>query len=120
MENIKAPKIVFEFSPHKDVSIDGGYSWFWLASDTDRFNNLLNISTPNPFNRDATGQSGDFIGQSINARVNYKLAPLVDTTIGYSHFMNGEFTKNRQMAALGESRNSSNFFYVEVSIRAFK
>lgn len=120
MENIKAPKIVFEFSPHKDVSIDGGYSWFWLASDTDRFNNLLNISTPNPFNRDATGQSGDFIGQSINARVNYKLTPLVDTTIGYSHFMNGEFTKNRQMAALGESRDSSNFFYVEVSIRAFK
>ncbi|MDV6343318.1 alginate export family protein [Nitrosomonas sp. Is37] len=120
MENIKAPKIVFEFSPHRDVSIDGGYSWFWLASDTDRFNNFLNISTPNPFNRDPTGQSGDFIGQSINARVNYKLAPLVDTTIGYSHFINGEFTKNRQLAALGESRDSSNFFYVEVSIRAFK
>lgn len=120
MENVKAPKLLFEFTPHKDVSIDGGYSWFWLASDTDRFNNLLNISTPNPFNRDPTGQSGDFLGQSINARVNYKLAPLVDTTIGYSHFINGEFTKNRQLAALGESRDSSNFFYVEISIRAFK
>jgi hypothetical protein len=120
MENVKAPKLVFEFSPHKDVSIDGGYSWFWLASDTDRFNNLFNVSTPNPGNRDRTGESGDFIGQSINARVNYKLAPLVDTTIGYSHFMNGEFTKNRQLAVLGETTNSTNFFYVEVSIRAFK
>lgn len=120
MENVKAPKLVFEFSPHKDISIDGGYSWFWLASDTDRFNNLLNISTPNPNNRDRTGESGDFIGQSINARVNYKLSSLADTTIGYSHFISGEFTKNRQMAALGESRDSSNFFYVEVSMRAFK
>ncbi|MEI2658361.1 MAG: alginate export family protein [Nitrosomonas sp.] len=120
MENVKAPKLVFEFSPHQDVSIDGGYSWFWLASDKDRFNNLLNVSTPNAFNRDVTGESGDFIGQSINARINYKLAPLVDTTIGYSHFMNGEFVKNRQQAALGEMADSSNFFYAEVSIRAFK
>lgn len=120
MENVKAPKLVFEFSPHRDISIDGGYSWFWLASDTDRFNNLFNISVSNPNNRDLTGNSGDFIGQSVNARVNYKLAPLIDTTIGYSHFMNGEFVKNRQLAALGESKNSSNFFYVEVSIRAFK
>lgn len=120
MENVKAPKLVFEFSPHKDVSIDGGYSWFWLASDKDRFNNLLNVSTPNAFNRDVTGESGDFIGQSINARINYKLTPLVDTTLGYSHFMNGEFVKNRQQAALGEVADSSNFFYAEVSIRAFK
>lgn len=120
MENVKAPKLVFEISPHKDISIDGGYSWFWLASDTDRFNNLFNVSTPNPGNRDRTGESGDFIGQSINARINYKLAPLVDTTIGYSHFINGEFTKNRQLATLGVSKESSNFFYVEVSIRAFK
>lgn len=120
MENTKAPKLVFEFSPHQDVSIDGGYSWFWLASDKDRFNNLLNISTPNAFNRDVTGESGDFVGQSINARINYKLAPLVDTTIGYSHFMNGEFVKNRQLAALGEAESSSNFFYAEISIRAFK
>jgi len=120
MENTKAPKLVFEFSPHQDVSIDGGYSWFWLASDKDRFNNLLSVSTPNAFNRDVTGESGDFVGQSINARINYKLAPLVDTTIGYSHFMNGEFVKNRQLAALGEAESSSNFFYAEISIRAFK
>jgi len=120
MENVKAPKLVFDFSPHKDVSIDGGYSWFWLASDTDRFNNLLSVSTPTSLNRDATGQSGDFLGQSINARINYKLTPLVDTTLGYSHWMNGEFVKNRQLAALGEVAGSSNFFYTEVSIRAFK
>ena len=120
MENVKAPKLVFEFFPHKDVSLDGGYSWFWLASDTDRFNNLLSVSSPASFNRDPTGQSGDFLGQSINARINLKLAPLVDATLGYSRWMNGEFVKNRQIAALGESESGSNFFYTEISIRAFK
>ena len=120
MENVKAPKIVFEFSPHKDVSIDGGYSWFWLASDTDRFNNLFNVSTRDPLNRDPTGQSGDFLGQSVNARVRYKLTSHIDTTVGYSRWMNGGFVKNRQLVALGESNDHSNFFYVEVSLRAFK
>ncbi|MBK6618350.1 MAG: alginate export family protein [Nitrosomonas sp.] len=120
MENVKAPKIVFEFSPHKDVSIDGGYSWFWLASDTDRFNNLFNVATRNTLNRDPTGQSGDFLGQSINTRIRYKLTPHVDTTVGYSRWMNGAFVKNRQLAALGEYNDHSNFFYVEVSLRAFK
>jgi hypothetical protein len=120
MENVKAPKLVFEFFPHKDISIDGGYSWFWLASDTDRLNNLLSVSSPTIFNRDPDGQSGDFLGQSINTRINLKLTPLVDATIGYSHWMNGEFIKNRQIAALGESESDSNFFYTEISIRAFK
>lgn len=120
MENVKAPKLVFEFFPHKNVSIDGGYSWFWLASNTDRFNNLLSVPSPNPLNRDPTGQSGDFLGQSINLRINFILAPLVDATIGYSRWMNGEFVKNRQIVALGESGSDSNFFYTEISIRAFK
>ncbi|WP_419866150.1 alginate export family protein [Nitrosomonas ureae] len=120
MENVKAPKLLFEFSLHKDVFIDGGYSWFWLASTTDRFNNLMNVATPTVFNRDSTGQSGDFIGQSINARINYKLAPLVDITIGYSRFMNGGFVKNRQLTAFGEADGGSNFFYTEISVRAFR
>lgn len=120
MENIKAPKLVFELSPHKDVSIDGGYSWFWLASDTDRFNNLLSVSTPTTLNRDPRGQSGDFLGQSINARIRYKLTSHIDTTVGYSRWMNGAFVKNRQLVALGESNDHSDFFYFEVSLRAFK
>lgn len=120
-ENVKAPKIKVEFQPHPDLAVDGGYNWFWLASDTDRFNNILNgINGDQRFNRDSTGNSGDFLGHSIDFRARYKLMSRVDTTIGYSHWFNGEFVKNRQLAALGESAKGSNFFYVEVSIRAFK
>jgi hypothetical protein len=122
-ENIKAPKIKLEFQPAKDLRIDGGYGWFWLASSTDRFNNLLdgnNSAIPNPgFNRDPTGRSGDFIGHSFDIRARYKLTANVDTTVGYSHFVSGSFTRNRQLASLGKSPGSSDFFYVEVVISAF-
>ncbi|SFN61303.1 Alginate export [Nitrosospira briensis] len=122
-ENIKTPKIKLEFQPAKDLRIDGGYSWFWLASSTDRFNNLLDGNTsavPNPgFNRDVTGNSDDFIGHSVDIRARYKLAKHIDTTVGYSHFTSGEFTRNRQIAALGRSPGRSDFFYVEVVVSAF-
>jgi hypothetical protein len=122
-ENVKVPKVKLEFQPAKDLRIDGGYSWFWLASSTDRFNNLLdgnNSAIKNPgFNRDPSGQSGDFIGHNFDIRARYKLTANIDTTVGYSHFTSGDFTRNRQMAALGKSPGSSDFFYVEVVISAF-
>jgi len=122
-ENIKAPKIKLEFQPVKDLRIDGGYSWYWLASSTDRFNNLLDGNTSarkNPgFNRDPTGRSGEFIGHNFDIRARYKLTANIDTTVGYSHFTSGEFTRNRQMAALGKSPAASDFFYVEVVLTAF-
>lgn len=122
-ENIKAPKIKLEFQPTKDLRIDGGYGWFWLASSTDRFNNLLdgnNSAIRNPgFNRDPTGRSGDFIGHAFDIRARYKLTANIDTTVGYSHFVSGNFTRNRQIASLGKSPGSSNFLYVEVVISAF-
>jgi hypothetical protein len=122
-ENIKAPKVKLEFQPAKDLRIDGGYSWYWLASSTDRFNNLLDGNTSarrNPgFNRDLTGRSGDFIGHNFDVRARYKLTERIDTTIGYSHFVGGNFTRNRQVAALGRSPRGSDFFYVEVVISAF-
>jgi hypothetical protein len=122
-ENVKAPKIKLELQPVKDLRIDGGYSWYWLASSTDRFNNLLDGNTsarPNPgFNRDITGRSGDFIGHNFDIRARYKLTERIDTTVGYSHFVSGNFTRNRQVAALGRSPGSSNFFYVEVMLSAF-
>lgn len=121
-ENIKAPKIKLEFQPLKDLRIDGGYNWFWLASDTDRFNNLFRGNGGNGAdfsNRDASGNSGDFIGHNFDIRARYNLTKYINTTIGYSHFTSGEFVRNRQLAALGRSPGSSDFFYLEVVLSAF-
>lgn len=116
-ENIKAPKIRVEFQPAKDLRIDSGYNFFWLASDRDRFNNLFGGN--GSANRDPSGNSGDFIGHAFDIRARYKLGKHVDTTVGYSHFTTGEFTRNRQVAVLGRNPGSSDFFYVEVMLSAF-
>lgn len=116
-ENIKTPKLKLEFEPFKGLAIDGGYAWYWLASDRDRFNNLLNgINGDNRFNRDRSGASGDTLGQSIDVRARYQLSPRINTTVGYSHWINGGFVQSRQRAALGETANDSDFVYLEVSI----
>jgi hypothetical protein len=123
-ENIKAPKVRYEFQPARDLRVDGAYSLFWLASSTDRLNDLLNGSNsaiPNPgFNRDASGRSGDFIGQAVDIRLRYRFTGHINTTVGYSHFISGQFVRNRQRAALGHSPGGSDFFYLEVVINAFQ
>ncbi|MGQ3684518.1 MAG: alginate export family protein [Candidatus Loosdrechtia sp.] len=106
MENISNPKLIFEFSPAKKLRIDTAYAIYWLASDTDRWN-AANL-------RDRSGKSGNFIGQEYNIRIRYKLTSCIDTSTGYAYFKPGEFTRNT-----GRSENS-HFFYIEVSINAFK
>lgn len=64
-ENISAPGIRFEAKPGKRVEALLDYRGIWLASRYDRFYNVT----------DATGRSGDFGGQQVEARVRYWLVP---------------------------------------------
>ncbi|ELR73376.1 hypothetical protein C900_04228 [Fulvivirga imtechensis AK7] len=114
-ENIITPKLKLEFEPVKGVKFDGGYSFYWLASSTDRFNNLLAGSN----NRDVTGNSGTFLGHGLDARVRFVPTKFIDANIGYTHYTMGEFVQNRQEAALNEHATSSDFFYIELSFNAF-
>ncbi|HNV98729.1 MAG TPA: alginate export family protein [Chitinophagales bacterium] len=111
-ENVMAPAIRFEFQPLKSLGIDGGYTWYYLQSSTDRFNNLLDGSN----NRDKTGESGNNIGNGPNLRVRYKPFPCLEIISGYSYFMVGEFVQNMQANANGIYSETSNFFFVETTI----
>lgn len=115
MENIITPKLKVEFEPVKGVKIDGGYSYYWLASSTDRFNNLLSGVQ----NRDSEGNSGRFLGHGLDSRVRFKPTKFMDANIGYIHFTNGEFVINRQKEVLGQHTKSSDFIYVELCLNAF-
>jgi len=116
-ENVKAPKLKFEFEPFKGMAIDGGYAWYWLASPRDRFNNLLNgINGDNRFNRDRLGASGDSLGQNVDLRARYRVTSHIDATLGYSHWINGGFVQTRQRAVLGETTDTTNFVYLEVTL----
>jgi hypothetical protein len=105
-ENLIAPKLRLDFAPHKHILIDLGYSAYFLASGTDAWVGGNNL-------RDKTGDSGTFIGNELDARVRFRI-PYVDATLGYAWFAPGEFVKN-----VGRPENT-NFFYVEISPRAFK
>lgn len=105
-ENISTPKARLEFQPHDDWRIDLGYSFFWLASDTDRFSAANNA-------RDADGESGSFLGHEFDIRARYNLGKQTDFAIGYSHFTPGEFTRNTVRGG------GTDFFYIEFTRRFF-
>jgi hypothetical protein len=117
MENIIAPKARVEFEPGKKIKADVSYSFYWLASKTDRFNNLFNVPTnEHAENRDKTGQSGKFLGHGPDGRIRFEVLKFMKSAVGYSLFFNGTFVKNRQEVALNKSAWGSSFFYIETLI----
>lgn len=103
-ENVIAPKTRLEFQPRADVRVDLGWSWYWLASDTDKWAAANNL-------RDPSGQSGSYMGNEFDVRLRFKLGSHTDVAVGYAHFWPGEFTQN-----VGRD-NDTDFFYVELSPR---
>lgn len=104
-ENLHAAKTRFEIQPLTSVRADWGYSAYWLASDSDRWN-AVNL-------RDPTGKSGDFMGHEFDIRARWTVNTQLEATLGYAHFEPGDFPKN-----LGRN-NASDFVYLEVRLNAF-
>ncbi|WP_297324147.1 alginate export family protein [Nitrosomonas sp.] len=130
-ENLKAPKIRFEFSPTQKLGFELGYGAYFLASSTDRMFDILDGNISNTvkdpgFNRDRTGQSGDFGGHAFEGRIRYQATSRISTILGYTHFTAGEFVKNRIAANSCATRHShpcvdqrsgdTDFLYFEVLI----
>ncbi|MBS0587130.1 MAG: alginate export family protein [Proteobacteria bacterium] len=130
-ENLKAPKIRFEFSPTQKLGFELGYGGYWLASNTDRMFDILDGNISNTikdpgFNRDRTGKSGDFGGHAFEGRIRYQATSRISTILGYTHFTAGEFVKNRIAATSCETLHkhpctdqrsgNTDFLYFEVLI----
>ncbi|MDI1312998.1 alginate export family protein [Prosthecobacter sp.] len=105
-ENISTPKVRVEIKPRHNLRVDFGYSYYWLASATDRFSTANNA-------RDRTGRSGNFLGQEFDIRARYTFDPKTEITVGYAHFQSGGFVE-RQIG-----RANTNFAYFELSHRFF-
>ncbi|QOJ21737.1 MAG: alginate export family protein [Gammaproteobacteria bacterium] len=130
-ENLKAPKIRFEFSPTQKLGFELGYGGYWLASGTDRMFDILDGNISNTvkdpgFNRDRTGKSGDFGGHAFEGRIRYQATSRISTILGYTHFTAGEFVKNRIAATscdnlhkhpcTDQRSGNTDFLYFEVLI----
>ena len=117
-ENISAPKVRVEFQPMKDLRVDLGFGWFWLASRTDRY---LRANSSVGTSRDPNGTYGSHIGDEFDIRARYALTQSTEITIGYSHFKAGSFTEKTiwSTPSAPNGRGDSNFAYIEISKRLF-
>ena len=96
-ENIKAPRVRFDLQPTQKLGLEASYAWFWLASSTDRLfdsfdGNIsvrripVSIGTGPAEAAIMSGAAGIALTLSARTRVN--------TSLGYSHFIAGDFVKN--------------------------
>jgi hypothetical protein len=105
-ENISTPKLRLELTPSKNLRMDLGYSWYWLASDQDRF-------SPANSAQDKAGKSGNFIGHEFDIRARWQVSSKVEAILGYAHFTPGDFIRNTVRP------NDTDFAYLEISVNAF-
>lgn len=104
-ENLETIKTRFEITLSKKLTMEGSYSFYWLASAADEWSRT-NL-------QDSTGASGKDLGQDFDFRTYYKINKYLKTTIGLAHFIPGKFTKS---VGRGES---SDFIYVEMTANIF-
>jgi hypothetical protein len=103
--------------------VDLGYSWYWLASGTDRYfraNGGLSTS------RDYREKYGKHIGNEADIRARYTPTKSTEITVGYSFFKAGSYTNGNiwssNIGATSRAQNGSgdsNFAYVEISQKFF-
>jgi hypothetical protein len=122
-ENISSPKARLEFRPHKDLRVDLGYSWFWLASGTDPY---FRANAAAGTARDYTEKYGKHIGNEADIRARYAPTKSTEITVGYSLFNAGSYTNGNLWSAYNSGskkitpeRGDSNFVYLEVSQKFF-
>ena len=105
-ENIRTPKLRVELTPGKKFRMDFGYSWYALASATDRFPAADNA-------RDITGSSGNNVGHEFDIRGRWQVTKQFEAILGYAHFQPGDFTN----AVLRPE--DTDFAYLELNLVAF-
>ena len=86
--------------------MDLGYSWYWLASDQDRFSPANNAE-------DKSGKSGSFVGHEFDMRIRWQITSKMDAILGYAHFTPGDFIRNTARP------NDTDFAYIEINLNAF-
>ncbi len=101
-QNIIAPKLRLELRPTDKMRLTSSYGAYWLASDSDAW--VI------PGLRDRSGDSGDFVGQEIDATFRWQINPRLELELGYAHFLPGGFAES--VARLDDG----DMFYVQTRL----
>jgi len=111
MENIRAVKVRGELNPTASLKFDFGYSWYDLASATDRWA-ATNL-------RDTTGKSGKEIGQEFDIYAQFTVNKYLGMVVGYSYFMAGDFAKATSQKVQPGRDADTHYVWVDATVVAF-
>lgn len=111
MENVRAVKLRGEFSPTANLKIDFGYSWYDLASATDRW-------AASGY-RDTSGKSGKEIGQEFDILARFPVTKYLSMVAGYSYFMAGDFAEAQSQKQQPGRDNDTHYVWIDATVVAF-
>jgi hypothetical protein len=104
-KNIHNPRATFSVWPRKTVKLQLDGHLFWLAEARDAWYRSNNSAV----RRDATGNSGNFLGSEIDLTATYTPHARVKVQAGYSHFFTGDFVRDTG------AHSDAEFFYTQVA-----
>lgn len=113
-KNIHNPRATLNLTPHKNVGVQLDYHLFWLADSEDFWYRANQAPVGVPARRDATGNSGDFVGSEIDLTVNWNVCKYAKVQGGYSHFFHGDFVTETEAGNNGN--NDADFVYVQTTL----
>jgi hypothetical protein len=103
--NVHTPGLRLEVQPHRTVDAFAAYRPVWLASARDAWTSAAL--------RDRTGAAGTFVGQQVEARVRWHVAPRnLALDVGGALFVRGDFAKH---APNGEAA-ASVYVYSQITV----
>ncbi len=106
-QNIIAPSVNFTFKPMRNLTARLFYYHFWLDSNVD----ALYSPSGAPSRRNATGSSGNDVGDEFDVTLKYDLDVHSSFLFGYSHFWPKSFIETS-----GPSRDAD-YLYLQYSFK---
>lgn len=106
--NINTPGIRVQFKPFPNITGFIAHRAFWLAEKRDTWVGSSNL-------RDVTGQSGNYIGQQLEARLRWQVVPqLLMLETGWAHLFKGRFAKDAPGSPA--DKNDADYFYAQTTL----
>jgi hypothetical protein len=106
--NISSPGLRLLAHPYPTVKLNLKYRAWFLAQSRDVW-----VSSGL---QDPTGDSGKFLGQDLEVRIQWHPSPNFTIDAGYEHFFKGSYIKNQTAIPGNPPSNDTNYFYIQTEV----
>ena len=107
--NISTPGYRIILTPIETLQFQIVNRFWWLAQAKDAW---VGSGLQDP-----TGQSGNFLGSTVQLKALWKVVTALHLELGYVHFDKGTFVENQAKIPGNPSANDSDYFYASTKLR---